>query len=131
MIPQNGVPSLREDDQLAPSQDSHNKKSKENYQLYDFVRSNTTDYLGWEATILFYAALHCVNHFFVTLPISKHPTTHDEISRLVSRHLRHYAEDYHYSWYISRWARYFDFEITETMRDTCLRNYNAVKALIP
>lgn len=118
---------------MSPSQNCHKGKSEENYQLYDLVQSNTTDFIGWESTILFYAALHCVNHFFASLPIpgERHPGNHDETNNLVSRHLRQYALDYECSYFISRWARYEDWEITETMRNTCLRNYNAVKALIP
>lgn len=116
---------------MTPSQNSHKEKSEENYQLYDFVQSNTTDFVGWEATILFYAALHCVNHFFASLPIPEHPGNHEDTLSLVSRHLGQYAECYWCSYYISRWARYLDWEITETMQETCLENYNAVKALIP
>ena len=116
---------------MAPSQKCHKEKSEGNYQFYDFIQSNTTDFKGWEATILFYSALHCVNHFFASLPISKHPNTHKKTNKLVSRHLRPYAPDYIYSYHISRWARYLDITITDTMRDTCLRNYSAVKTLVP
>lgn len=116
---------------MSPSNTCHKEKSEGCYQLYDFINKNTTSFLGWEASILFYAALHCVNYFFASPPVSKHPNSHKKTNKLVSRHLRNFATDYLFSYQVSRWARYFDINITNTMRDTCLRNYNAVKSLVP
>lgn len=116
---------------MSPSQVCHKEKSDDNFRLYELVKDNNANFLGWEAIILFYSALHCVSHFFADLPKPEHPRSHIKISKLMARHLRQYAQDYSDSYYISRWARYEDLEITETWRDLCLRNYNAVKTLVP
>ena len=116
---------------MPPSTDCHKEKQNKNYEIYEFIKSSTKNYKDWESVILFYSSLHCVDYFFATPPITRHPTGHPQRNKLVSRHLKKYAQNYLYSYHISKWARYEDIEITDTMRDICLRNYNSVKQLVP
>ena len=116
---------------MSPNEICHKEKSELNYRCYELINKSSTDFIEWEATTLFYGALHCVHHFFASLPSPKHPIKHGVTNKLVSRHLRRYAPDYLRAYQISRWARYDDTVITNRMRNECLKCYNDVKKIIP
>ena len=80
-----------------PEVGEHLAQARHNEEVVLYLGRVSPDYVDWQMTVLFYAALHYVDAYFAAgqlggatvslLPRNLHPRNHAERDQLVSRHL--------------------------------------------
>lgn len=98
---------------------------------YKYLDKVKDTYIEWEATILFYAGLHCVDMFLAALSNPIHPTEHKERRKYVSLYLKNIATDYEGLYQKSRWARYGDKNINVKLRNESKIQYANIRRISP
>lgn len=66
-----------------PTQDEHLGKAQHNQRFYENLGIDTTDFLDWLVTGLFYCALHYIDAYLAVKPI--HPHNHKERNDCLNR----------------------------------------------
>jgi hypothetical protein len=92
-----------------PTQRRHLQQAEHNEALFSQLEVFSPQFLDWQVTTLFYAALHYVDAYLATAPpTGVHPDTHRDRLHLVEteRNLRPIARDYRLLMTQSVQARY-------------------------
>jgi hypothetical protein len=88
-----------------PSRPEHEARAERNEKVYAHLRVTAEGaFLDWEATALFYAALHRVEAFFAV--VSRHPDGHAERQEWVATYLKAAHSAYRQLEVLSQEARY-------------------------
>ena len=99
------------------AQSAHNKNA------FDFLATRSPEYLDWQITALFYAALHSLNQHFELLGV-KVPASHSKRSRLVKRRLPSIWRPYKNLQALSERSRYVGRGgVDDASEESALRSY--------
>jgi hypothetical protein len=111
-----------------PTKDEHLEKAIHNEQLAE-VLSNTT-FLGWAATVFFYAGLHYCEA--VLAVHGQHPQSHEDRDPLIRKNqvLKKIWPEYKSLDVTSRNARYYAVEITPAHIKDVRNDFNTLRAYI-
>ncbi|GFP25688.1 hypothetical protein HKBW3S43_01394 [Candidatus Hakubella thermalkaliphila] len=98
-----------------PSQNEHIRKAIHNKSFFNAFELNTTPYVDWLVTILFYTSLHYVDSKLAQLNF--HPDSHGQRRKYIwQTDLKHIAEEYRLLENQCRNVRYFDTSDCTHMR---------------
>ena len=101
---------------------SHYAQSEHNKDTHDFLNTKTPKYSDWEITVLFYAALHGVNHNFQQRGFAV-PASHFKRNKLVEKELPLIYKSYRKLHTLSIQSRYSINKISDATRNEALRLY--------
>lgn len=113
-----------------PDKDWHLQKKDSNLKAREQLQLATDQFLDWEITTLFYAALQYVDAFFAEMAKPQHPRKHPVRRRLVENYLRPIAVDYVVLNKLSENARYEKFTPQGADILTANRHYQKVEAFL-
>jgi hypothetical protein len=113
-----------------PDKEWHLGKKDSNLKARAQLQQATDQFLDWEITTLFYAALQYVDAFFAEMAKPQHPRKHPVRRRLVARYLRQIAVDYAILNKLSENARYEKFTPQVTDIQAANGHFEKVEAFL-
>ena len=111
---------------------NHLDQSNHNKDTSDFLNTQNPNYIDWEITTLFYAALHRVDNYFKNNG-PRIPTDHQERNRLVRQELPTVVYSaYHKLFVLSLRARYsVGLNMQEPERGLAVNSYAVLTTNLP
>jgi len=113
-----------------PSNKWHSSKCKHNLAANQVITQHSRGFLDWEATTLFYSALHLIDSKLARISLGGgvHPVNHSERRKEVGQNLSiGVAKNYNALYLLSRRARYEQAKVSQVDIKDAQERYKALK----